>query len=836
MIRLEGVSKRYSLPGGAFYALRDVSFDLPEAGLVFITGKSGSGKSTLLSVLGGILSPSEGRYLYGGRDVAGFSKREKEAFLREKISFVFQDFNLLQDFSVRENLSIAGARGAESQDMILKEVSLLGKASTAVGELSGGEKQRLAIARALAKGTETLLLDEPTGNLDKANGAAVFSLLRQIAEKRLVVVVSHDEESVALYGDVFLRLADGRLAERGVPGGMEHRFGPSLDADRAFLGLLSDVESSDCRAISLSEDGSSSRLPLPKAGRSLFLAQEISSRSGLEFAIRAEKNPKEPEKRPALAFLAPGVPSFGFRKRAAYAFSLLKKRAGRAFATVLSLSLGIALLFAHSSLLFFSEERALSSAFLSEGLTLSPAFRNETNPNTEENADYATGKGVRTGLEGLFGAAFPYLTASLSGASSPTLVYVVGIDRAIAYRGVEVAKPGLWHASLSSFLYDLNGKSEVSLLFAKESWRAEASLGAERLDFGYEARDLARHLSDQSYQYEKRDLFQARYTLAFVAQETLEAIVSSAVTYSLHGGNFALSGRTTKAYFDAMASYAAYAGEPLSVGSAPAGFSVAVSADFALANLLGPGESPSSLVGKEYSYKDFDASPNRVVYQGYPNLFSLTPKISIAGVYQGTGAEVLVSPGFLLEIQGSLMECPDGFEAHAETPAALAHGFASGPFRSSLKLASPVYEIESAVNSVLFYVLLAVGLALLTISGLFMGLSCLANVKEKTREIAVLRSLGIPKESVSSVFLIENALLAAISSLFGLLLGWLFVFGINQAFMNAGVFGIAYALLSAPPLAFVLGVAGSLLIALSATIGPIRKAGRIDIASTLRSL
>jgi lipoprotein-releasing system permease protein len=140
------------------------------------------------------------------------------------------------------------------------------------------------------------------------------------------------------------------------------------------------------------------------------------------------------------------------------------------------------------------------------------------------------------------------------------------------------------------------------------------------------------------------------------------------------------------------------------------------------------------------------------------------------------------------------------------------------------------------VRSVLFYVLLVAGLALLIISGLFMSLSCLSNVKEKTKEIAVLRSLGIPQKSVSSVFVIENCFLAIVSSLVGLFLGWLFIFGINQAFMDAEVFGISYSLLFSSPLAYFLGIQGALAIALSATIPPIKKANEIDIASTLRSL
>lgn len=214
MIVLNEIVKTYkSKSGNAYTALRGVDLRLPSKGMVFICGKSGSGKSTLLNIIGILDSPDSGRLLIDGNEIK--TKKEADAYRNEYMGFVFQDYNLLENETVERNLSLAlrlqNKKGDDSIANALKNVGLQGFEKKLAGELSGGEKQRVAIARALIKDSKIILADEPTGNLDSETGEAIFKLLKQISENKLVVIVTHDVESAKAYGDYFVEMKDGKI-------------------------------------------------------------------------------------------------------------------------------------------------------------------------------------------------------------------------------------------------------------------------------------------------------------------------------------------------------------------------------------------------------------------------------------------------------------------------------------------------------------------------------------------------------------------------------------------------------------------------------------------------
>jgi putative ABC transport system ATP-binding protein len=219
MIRCIDVRKIYRQGENDITALAGVSLDIAKGSFVVIMGPSGSGKSTLLHLIGGLDRPSSGDLLVDGRLIGQMADDEVTLFRRTKIGFVFQFFNLLPTLTALENITLPfvldGVSKGEADrkaDLLLEKVGLETRKHHLPEELSGGEIQRVAMARALAFDPPILLADEPTGNLDSKNGDAILSLLRRINQEQgcTVVMVTHSQEA-ASYGDRIILLRDGRV-------------------------------------------------------------------------------------------------------------------------------------------------------------------------------------------------------------------------------------------------------------------------------------------------------------------------------------------------------------------------------------------------------------------------------------------------------------------------------------------------------------------------------------------------------------------------------------------------------------------------------------------------
>ncbi len=220
MIELRDVSRVYDRTGAAVAALKDITFRVEGGEFVVVRGASGSGKSTLLHILGCLDRPSSGAYRLDGHDVATLGDRGLSQLRARRIGFVFQSFNLLPRTTAAENVEIpmlyADAPPDRGRAMAaLARVGLRERAGHYATELSGGEQQRVAVARALINDPALILADEPTGNLDEASGREVMQLLQSLhAEGRTIVLVTHDD-AVAAYAKRRIVLQNGTLVADG---------------------------------------------------------------------------------------------------------------------------------------------------------------------------------------------------------------------------------------------------------------------------------------------------------------------------------------------------------------------------------------------------------------------------------------------------------------------------------------------------------------------------------------------------------------------------------------------------------------------------------------------
>ena len=213
-IEVKKESKVYQMGETKIFANRDVNFEVEEGKVTVILGPSGAGKSTVLNMLGGMDSPTSGQIMIDNMDIATFNDRQLTNYRRHDVGFVFQFYNLIPNLSTLENVELATSlvKDGQAPEEVLKAVGLQERMDNFPSQLSGGEQQRLAIARALAKNPKLLLCDEPTGALDYQTGKQVLQLLSDASRKfhKTVIIITHNSE-IAQMADRVIQINDARV-------------------------------------------------------------------------------------------------------------------------------------------------------------------------------------------------------------------------------------------------------------------------------------------------------------------------------------------------------------------------------------------------------------------------------------------------------------------------------------------------------------------------------------------------------------------------------------------------------------------------------------------------
>ena len=221
LIIMKNVKKLYSVGEKEFWALKGIDLDINKGELLAIVGKSGSGKSTLLNLLGGIDTPTEGSIIINGNELNGMKENQLSHFRSNNIGFIFQFFQLMPTLTVLENIlmpmdfsnKIASSKRRERAKMLLNKVDMINHADKFPSSLSGGEQQRVAVARALANDPDIIFADEPTGNLDSNTAEEIFRLLKSITEEgKTVIMVTHNNE-LAERCKRIVKIKDGQIVE-----------------------------------------------------------------------------------------------------------------------------------------------------------------------------------------------------------------------------------------------------------------------------------------------------------------------------------------------------------------------------------------------------------------------------------------------------------------------------------------------------------------------------------------------------------------------------------------------------------------------------------------------
>lgn len=216
LIEFKDVVKTYGKGEAVQVATDHVSFTINKGEFVVILGPSGAGKSTVLNILGGMDTPTSGNVIVDGRDISGFKRKQLSAYRADEVGFIFQFYNLIPNLTVRENVALMKSIVKDANDPVkmLKEVGLEKHLDKFPSQLSGGEQQRVSIARALAKNPKLILGDEPTGALDSVTGVMVLELLQKMSRDKgnTIILVTHNAD-IAKCADKVIRMKNGKIRE-----------------------------------------------------------------------------------------------------------------------------------------------------------------------------------------------------------------------------------------------------------------------------------------------------------------------------------------------------------------------------------------------------------------------------------------------------------------------------------------------------------------------------------------------------------------------------------------------------------------------------------------------
>lgn len=837
MITLHGVSKQFKNGSDTFYALEDISLTIPENRITIISGPSGSGKSTLLSILGLLQSTSSGEISFDNEVISYIDSKKSREFIENNISYVFQEFNLIDDFSVVDNLLVVSDDLAVI-DNILQIIGLLDKKETPTRLLSGGEKQRLAIGRAIAKSGNIVLLDEPTGNLDEENGKIVFNLLRQFARNKTIVVVTHDLKLAYNYADNVILLNSGRLASTFSLS--QNKFdidfpNTGIDLLVPLIDLIKYQTANHPLKLSVKSETKEKSYSVTYNN---ILSSFVSIRDDFnceKVSIEYDKHDVFDEKIDSFVNIKRTKQVFPFRFLAKYSGLLFKNKMWRNIASIILLILNIVMIFVYTNLATFDYLTPTRSAIVENQACYASPYILETNSASNTMSRYFSGKNLYGLLEESNIGAIPLIRVS-SDINLISLSLAI-IDEPVYFQDTLVVPPSLDSIVITDFVsYFLGEKTDITVsnsyylgLSFITSLKVENTVSCN-----YNLQDLTIFENDVNYQSTNKDKFYNSYNVAFISSATFDKIKVNS-SYQFSASNFFRSRQVTKQYADQSASYAEYSDQNLIAGRTPSSpYEVVVSKTFLERNKFYAGiEKIEDIIDQEFNYKDLESSPNRDIYQTTMNIYDITQKIKVVGVTDEQD-DIYITETFMKEIQMELNYYLSGFFVNLKQDIDKIGNAAKYNIYYDLSYLEPIALVKNLSKTDLLYIVLVAIAIILVSTIIFLALTFILNVKDKYKEIAILKSFGISKKRIAGMFFLLNTFIAAVSLFLGFSLALVALHCINLVLMSRSVFNINYSILTMTPASFLLVILVTIVSTLISTLVALRKLNKIDVALALK--
>lgn len=792
MIELNDIIKTY--PNGV-RALNGVSVKFPNCGLTFILGKSGSGKSTLLNVLGGLDSFTSGEYKLFDKNISNYSAQEWDEIRNYYFGFVFQDYLLLEDMCVYDNiafsLNLQGKDENQEQKVqdIMQKVGIEELGNRKINELSGGQKQRVVLARALVKNPKIIFADEPTGNLDEATRQSIYKLFKKLSNEYLFIVVSHDKEAAIQYGDRIITIADGEIIsddpnEQNV-----------YEVNVRYQNRIEEFKEID-----------------------EFTLDRLYEKSKNEEKITINLLKKKTIKQ-ANSINNPTLPSINIQSKKQslsaktiwkFSFAGIKKHKIRVSVIIGMFVLTFFLLFTAVYISFFNMNVAIANYLKEYPQDIYSIYTKTemTDPfYSTKSIDIETGKYLRREISNVYGAN-----------------YVMGAKKSNIIKNNKEASINLIYANdtfLSSYAntfldgYELiitdytatlidavvGNKVYVDGIY----YTVKAIVKTDYIEYNL-INKLTRESVNSNYASSRLDI---KYSIACISEKNISGLKSNADTLNLNCANF-FNSNTFSSYFNGTTIYGGITTideDNLIWGRMPKDKNeIAIYYEFATYNRVEEiAEYDSIFKTKTFSFKDIASNEYGIFYSRFLNLAEYFPEgVKVVGVYNACNPTKTGEMPFVVinnEIYDTILQNYYDFyyyDAFVVDAINCGGSDAENAALQGLMFKEPIvqdlYQYQELLNKLIIaiYIIMAI---ILTISVLMIISYIMFSISDNTKKIGIMKALGVYNKDIVKIFIFETVFIAAIAMLLGTSLHCLSLILFNYCFKSVLVenaFNILY--------------------------------------------
>lgn len=783
MYTLRNINKTYIKSNKInIIVLNDIDLELPTYGFVSIVGRSGSGKTTLLNILGLLEKPTKGQLFINDRLINYTNKKEVDEIRNEYISFVFQDFNLINDLSVFDNLIIAGEESKIAIQKYLDEFMLNHISDTKVRYLSGGEKQRLAIIRAVIRKTRILLVDEPTGNLDDENTKIIFNFLKKISKEILVIMVSHDLSNVNLFSDYIYNIENKTVSyDKTNSLSWNHcKESTNINSKPIFnfryifkyaitLLLMAKVK------IAISFFLLTLSLLLVFIQSSIFFSEES------KLVYQALVDNRE-ELIPVLS-LQINEPT-DVEYKIAKGESLFKKLENTKLQQVLPY-------FVSSVESVYDNDTMANQIYMST-FVLSENFSYNNVLNKTIIGEYPNEIGEIL------------ITDFMA-------MYIFN-DEDVIDRMVSVF-PSNQYFNQETLNFKVSG-------IINTNYKSSNILTS----YLYNNRFIDANIDD----------LLTKYAISYISTVSFNEVYNT-LPIKIRASNFLLSNEATSIYaaeYNTLL-YHRFEDENILYGRSPSQFNeIVVSVSFLEQNGI---SDYLNILESDFDYKDLNLTDNWILYQEMINLYDISRSVKIVGI---TDAErsVLVTNELYQKIIDKYYMSMDGFVVLIDKNNLL---YSIDELQSiniyiGFEYIVPIYQFTKLKTGSFFIVLFVIEITLILISGMILILQCINNVYSKHKEICIMKSLGIKTRKINGIFIVYNLCITILSSITSVILGVISINIINDLLKSDDVMNLRFNLIPYLPISFIIVFLVSITISLIGTIAPFIKINRMDLGILLK--
>lgn len=828
MLSLKNVKKEYVSKTDKVVALNDISIDFETNGLYFITGPSGSGKTTLLNILSGIDTPSSGIVLYNENNINNVN------FRKEFVGLVFQDFNLIDDFSIIDNLRIAGCDDYLTLEKVLNYLDLSSKINTKVKNLSGGEKQRLAIGRAMVKKTEIFLLDEPTGNLDFENATKVFELLKTLSKTKLVIVVSHDIQSAKKYGDYIINISKGEISNIKISDREELVFKNKEDLLNNIICLYECLSNYNNKFLICFND-----VQIEMDTNKTYFNKNIISNIKLipdncEIRLKTEFCERE-----SIVENIHNKEIFGLLFQIRYAIKLLFNKKIRTILSLLLIILSLSIMLFSFNILQYNSMIACNNAIKSSDYRQHSVIKEVYNEPTNEFYLHSKGEALYHEIDSIQNDSVICIqeVSRLTNNNQLFLnkcLFNVATDVTISelFNSIKLENNEIILSDFMSVCYfdDLEIGDKVLLningISEPVEYKVKHIYSTNYLDI-----DLGVKIFDEKYVYKNIESILNNYLCIYTTQNCyMNSIKSNDI--SLIAANFMLNDNySIYTNQNTTTIYSTYNYDNIVLGEIPKKSNEIMISNKFLTEYF---NSDYNVLGNEYSYMDLNSSLNFKKYYSIMNLYNLIPNVKVVGIFEGE-ADIIIHDEFMKAIKNKMFyyNC-DYYGLNNPNGNTINYMFNNNISFSS-EFLRPCYAMDDLLNSSLKILFIAINIILVILLLVVIYLTCGGIFKNKIREFAILKSLGIKDNKIINVFIIYYFIMIILSIIISLALSNSLLYGFNCLLGEADVYNINYQLFDYSYLSILVGCLFSILMLFISIIIPYLKTKKINIINLLKT-